>query len=1112
MILTEEDILISVKVEGEEKYKELREEQKRTTKSTEEFDDALETTTDSMGRLRDAQGRFIQEAGKANKAVGGLKGSFTELNSVVQLTQAVFLAARASAEKLAQPIGLATSFEKEFAQIKTLSSRVGDELEQGLLNLAATLPQTAGDITKAAYQAISAGIDPDEAVGFLDAASKAAVAGNTSLTESVDLLTTATNAYKATGLSAKDASDQLFATIRAGKTTAEELSASLGQVAPVASQFGVSLAEIGAGVAVITKQGSSTSEAMTQLNALIKGFVNPSQKAAKTLKKLGVEYGATAIKTKGLTGVVEDLLEKSEGNVEVLGKLFDRFEATRALLTITSGGMQTYAKDLENISSAAGLTEEAFQTMQATTQGQIDLFQAQLEGVLSEVGKVALPAVNEALRSVGSYLSQHGPVIVETMMSFAGALLDAGRWVSEHGDEIIALLESIAIYKAIGLTTIAIQGLGTALTGLAASAAAAGGGIAALGAALSAGLASPVFIAAATAAAYFAGDAIGTALGESMTESYRREADVLELEVKQRSAALAKALKDAGVKSTGELRQLREDVRAGALISTAGVQTPTADVVYTPKALIAEFGAFQAEEIAIAQAEDLRLRADAKRNELEAASSTLASMEAEFQIKIEELAQKGEEAAEATGAKGVAAVLRVRKMEEEVANFEILVGRYAQDVVTARKAAEQSERGAEETLRKVRAALQASVGAEKKPPKKRRDPSERKARRVDPRVVDARRAAQLIEDEEERRLRLLGLKQAQEQVKAKKNRENLITLEQLHFQQREKLLESFDDKRFGEWAELERRRAGLIEDRVDRELALLDVALAAEQRKYSDNQEALALIAQTDALQRQDIAEAQSQRAKEIAAQAAEEDLLIRERSAELIEDETAQKLEILAVAQERERLQYADNEQMLTLITQDYARQRQAIEEGAAEAKASAWKAAADQSILSLDSLSKSLKQLGMGSMVLEGTIMAARGLKAGVDAMDYYASAAGEYAGLRFPTAIAYTAAALAKTATSAAYFKGAAELGGRKKGGAGGVSKPSAPKGLSGSGSYERPGRRSYRGRGAGESTTVVLRLDAPSNENFFNEFMRYGNIHLERDDAIRPSARWRGESHA
>ena len=60
--------------------------------------------------------------------------------------------------------------------------------------------RSSTDVVPALYQAISAGVPPDNVFAFLEVANQAAIGGVTDLETAVDGLTTSTNAFGAQGL------------------------------------------------------------------------------------------------------------------------------------------------------------------------------------------------------------------------------------------------------------------------------------------------------------------------------------------------------------------------------------------------------------------------------------------------------------------------------------------------------------------------------------------------------------------------------------------------------------------------------------------------------------------------------------------------------------------------------------------------------------------------------------------------------------------------------------------------------------------------------------------------------------------------------------------------
>lgn len=423
------------------------------TRGVKELAELLKAAAKAAGKVGDETKKAGEKGKKgtdeATKGAGRLKEAFraaaeslTPLNQGLELAAKLGKTAAAAFRKIAlEPIGLAVSFEREFALVQTLTDKAGAEMERGLLDLAERVPQTAGDITKAAYQAISAGIDPTQVVQFLDSASKTAVASNASLTESVDALVTTVNAYKDSGVDAARASEILFNTVVRGRTTMSEMTSSLGAGVPAAAAFGVSMGEVAAAVATLTKQGQSTSEAMTLINATIKAIGKGKDKAV--FEELGIQAGGAALQAKGLTGVLEDVLAKTGGNIDAIQSLSGRWEGVRALVGLLKNDMQGYRDDLRFITEETGALSRANEIMSGTTQGAINRFQALKEGVLRELGNQLLPTVNSFIEKITTRLREDGPQIAETLGKLLEALIRLGEWVIDRGGDVVEFVNDL---------------------------------------------------------------------------------------------------------------------------------------------------------------------------------------------------------------------------------------------------------------------------------------------------------------------------------------------------------------------------------------------------------------------------------------------------------------------------------------------------------------------------------------------------------------------------------------------------------------------------------------------------------------------------------------------
>ena len=513
---------------------------------------AIDGVADSQKKVESATRRADRATKEGGRGLATMRDALLAAGGAAVTLQAAFAALGGAIRgSIGKGASLAISFEKEFAAIQTLSESVGDNLKSGLLDLAATVPQTAGDITKSAYQAISAGIDPTETVAFLQRASEVAVGANVSMTDAVNLLSSAVNAFGAQGVTAESAADSFFSAVRDGKTTITELNQTFGNVAAL-GQMGVKLGEVNSAVAALTKLGMPTAEAVTRINAAVKVIAKPTGQALKNFRALNVEFGIGRLQSVGLAGVLRDLQDATGGSAEILGTFSRRMEANQALLGLLGQNYNEFSTILENNAESAGESERAFKIMMATTQGSIDLLKALSEDVLRRLGERVMPTISDAVQRLTAYLQENGDELIETMAGAFESLVGLGEWLLSNGRTIATIIGSIFATKAVFTFGKALAGVTSKIGSMASSAAGLGG-------VMRAALTSPTVIGALVGAGIMLGSAVMDAFNEEVRENLERaEQQVLEWERR-----LDKRAKDRGFASNEAMKKRRAEIDRG---------------------------------------------------------------------------------------------------------------------------------------------------------------------------------------------------------------------------------------------------------------------------------------------------------------------------------------------------------------------------------------------------------------------------------------------------------------------------------------------------------------------------------------------------------------------
>ena len=259
------------------------------------------------------------------------------------------------------------------AKVKTLGVDV-DTLKPKLASLSNQLSGQVSqlDLLSASYDVASAGFgEVAELSDVLKASQLGATGGFSELATVADATTSVLNAY---GLSSDQAAklvDGFIQTQNDGKIVVDQYAQQIGRLAPIAAGAGVGIDELNAAISTVTATGVPVESTFAGLRQVIAAIQKPTSEAAKAAKELGIDFSATALSTKGLGGVLEELVAKGGASEETLAKFFGSVEARTAILPLLNDQLVSFNKNLENQANAQGTAAEAAFTASNTIQGQL---------------------------------------------------------------------------------------------------------------------------------------------------------------------------------------------------------------------------------------------------------------------------------------------------------------------------------------------------------------------------------------------------------------------------------------------------------------------------------------------------------------------------------------------------------------------------------------------------------------------------------------------------------------------------------------------------------------------------------------------------------------------
>lgn len=344
----------------------------------------------------------VDKASKTFKSIGSklgrlAKSALSSKFAIAGLSAAVGLAVRDFAifqEKVANVVNLFDGGKKDI-----------DEFSSALIDMSTRVPKSTDDLADSLFDVISAGVEVGESLKFLESASKLAVAGVTDTKVAVDGLTSVMNAYGIEASRVDEISDKFFAAQVEGKTTIEELSSSIGKVAPLAKSAGVGMDELFGSISSLTKQGVRTAEAVTQVRGTIASLIKPTKEARDEADRLGIDFGATAVKSKGLSQVLMDVIDATGGNTDEIAKLFPRVEALNGVLALSVNEFKDLRDIQKKVENSSGATEKAFNTQAESMSTNIKLLGNEIKAFSKEAVAQFEPVINSVLKMSKSFFS-----------------------------------------------------------------------------------------------------------------------------------------------------------------------------------------------------------------------------------------------------------------------------------------------------------------------------------------------------------------------------------------------------------------------------------------------------------------------------------------------------------------------------------------------------------------------------------------------------------------------------------------------------------------------------------------------------------------------------------
>jgi len=324
-------------------------------------------------------------------------------------------------------------------------------------------------LLEASYDVASAGFSKtSELTDVLKASQLGATGGFSDLATVTDATTSVLNAY---GLSSEKAAkivDGFVQTQNDGKIIVEQYAQQIGRLAPIAAGAGVGIDELNAAISSVTATGVPVESTFAGLRQVIAAIQKPTGEAAKAAKKLGIDFSASALKSKGLGGVLQEVVDKGGASEETLALLFGSVEARTAVLPLLNDQLKSFNKNLDNQANAQDTAAKAAFTASNTIQGQLTRLGTaftNLAGEGSEFGAIIRETLKIAAVTVEA-LGVAVKLLFVPIRTVIAAVTEVGKAIGEaigtDATDVVFELEQSWIAVKEGVTTFsnAVIGVG----------------------------------------------------------------------------------------------------------------------------------------------------------------------------------------------------------------------------------------------------------------------------------------------------------------------------------------------------------------------------------------------------------------------------------------------------------------------------------------------------------------------------------------------------------------------------------------------------------------------------------------------------------------------------
>lgn len=392
-------------------------------------------------------------------------------------------------------VSMGADVQNTFETIRVLSEETTGSvaaLNEQMLQLARTGPFGPREIAEAMKTLSLAGLSAAEVSASIKDVLNFSVAGTTGIKQAADVMTSVATAFSITAEGYNYVGDVISKTAAVSKSSVESIGEAFKTASVLGKQYGVSLEDVGVGLAALANLGIQGSAAGTALRNMYVDLSGRTPKVQKALASVNLELRQSNGRFKDIVTIAREVsgaLDGMQSNIDKKNFLRDALSergskpiielvdlANRESRKMGTTAASWLAELSDKINNASGFMVKAAAQMALTPLNQMKSVASSLQATIVESFNGLEPVVfqvSQRLRE--AFASEEFKSGLNSLMSGVAKLTIL---IVENLDVLGKLAIAYAAFKTAQLTANVFSGLATGLAAMAASATAATGAIA----------------------------------------------------------------------------------------------------------------------------------------------------------------------------------------------------------------------------------------------------------------------------------------------------------------------------------------------------------------------------------------------------------------------------------------------------------------------------------------------------------------------------------------------------------------------------------------------------------------------------------------------------------